>query len=95
MATKEITSEDMIRSIEPGDRVTVMIPNGTGRNGVEHKKATGRAVICNHKRDPSNLTVALNMGGKWGTPGLATPENIVSISKSRAAKASKEEDRES
>tara|TARA_B100000614_G_scaffold262489_2_gene296242 strand:- start:5421 stop:5681 length:261 start_codon:yes stop_codon:yes gene_type:complete len=68
---------NLIRRIEPNDRVTINVPNGRGRNGIEYKEKTGRAVICNHKRDPNNLTVALNMGGPHGTPGVATVENIV------------------
>jgi hypothetical protein len=60
-------------NIKVGQRVTIFIPNGRGRNGVEYKEATGRAVIVNHARG----TVALNMGGRYGTPGVATPENFV------------------
>ena len=69
---------NLIRRIKPNDRVTIRIPNGLGRNGVEWKEKTGRAVICNHLRDPNNLTVVLNMGGAYGTPGVACVENIVS-----------------
>jgi len=68
---------NLIRRIEVGDRVTINVPNGRGRDGIEYKEKTGRAVICNHKRDPNNLTVALNMGGPHGTPGVASVENIV------------------
>lgn len=83
-----VPAEDLIRSIKVGDRVTILIPNGIGRNGVEWKEATGKAVICNHLRDPSNLTVALNMGGKYGIPGVATPENIVAIGQRKAIRES-------
>lgn len=61
------------KDIRMGDRVTIKIPNGIGPNGVEYKESTGRAVII------SNGHVALNMGGKHGTPQVATPENIVKI----------------
>lgn len=51
--------------IRPGDRVTIV-----DRFGVER---TGRAVM----RGPHGWV--LNMGGKHGTPGIATDENIVSV----------------
>jgi type II secretory pathway component HofQ len=75
------TPEALISRIKPGDRVTILVSNGVGRNGPEYKEATGKAVICNHLRDPENLTVALNMGGQYGTPGLATVQNIVCVGK--------------
>jgi hypothetical protein len=68
---------DLIRRIRPGDRVTIRVPNGCGRDGVEWTERTGKAVICNAARDPNDLTVALNMGGRYGTPGVATVDNIV------------------
>ncbi len=85
-----VPADDLLRSIRPGDRVTVLVPNGkridrpSGKIVQEWKEATGKAVICNHLRDPNNLTVALNMGGKYGTPGLATVENIVAAGKRKA-----------
>jgi len=51
--------------IRPGDRVTIVDRFGTQR--------TGRAVM----RGPHGWV--LNMGGKHGTPGIATDENIVSV----------------
>lgn len=78
---KWFTPEALIASIRPRDTVTVLQPAGIGRNGREWKEATGKAVICNHLRDPSNLIVALDMGGKHGTPGLATVRNIVAVGK--------------
>ena len=63
----------MVANIRVGDRVTILVPNGIGRNGQEYAERTGRAVIC------SGTHVALNMGGKHGTPGVATPENIVRV----------------
>lgn len=85
-----VPAEDLIRSINVGDRVTILVPNGqkinreTGKIEQEWKESTGKAVICNHKRDPNNLTVALNMGGKFGTPGVATVQNIVAVGKRKA-----------
>lgn len=67
----------LLASIRPGDRVTILVPNGFGRNGQEWKEATGRAVII------SPGYVALNMGGRFGTPGVATEENLVSVRKAK------------
>lgn len=64
---------ELVASIRPGDRVTIRVPNGIGRNGPEWKESTGKAVIC------SGTHAALNMGGKYGTPGVATPKNIVRV----------------
>jgi predicted nucleic acid-binding Zn-ribbon protein len=63
----------LLKSIRPGDRVTILVPAGRGRNGQEWKESTGRAVIV------SEGHVALNMGGQHGTPGVATVENLVSV----------------
>lgn len=65
----------LVASIRPGDKVTVLVPNGIGRNGPEFKEATGRAVIC------SGTHVALNMGGRFGKPGVADPFNVVKVKK--------------
>lgn len=51
--------------IRPGDRVTIVDRFGTQR--------TGRAIM----RGPHGWV--LNMGGKHGTPAVATDENIVSV----------------
>lgn len=63
----------LLDSIRPGSRVTIRIPAGIGRNGPEYKPKTGRAVM----RGPYGW--ALNTGGRFGTPGVATAENIVSV----------------
>ena len=65
---------DLIGIITPGSTVCFLTPNGIGRNGVEYKESKGRATICS----PSHIVV--NMGGRYGTPGVVTPENIVSAS---------------
>jgi hypothetical protein len=67
----------LLASIRPGDRVTILVPNGFGRNGQEYKEASGRAVIVS----PGH--VALNMGGRYGTPGVATESNIVAVRKAK------------
>jgi len=68
---------NLLASIRPGDRVTIRVPNGIGRHGIEWKEATGRAVIVSADH------VALNMGGRYGTPGVATVDNLVKVSKGR------------
>lgn len=69
-------------NIEPNDKVTFRIANGTDRvNGkavVQYKQVTGSARICNTVAG----TVAVSLGGKYGTPGLVTRENFVSVRKS-------------
>lgn len=70
------TLTDLIRA---GDKVTILVPNGIGRNGVEWKEKTGRAVM----RGPAGWV--LNMGGRYGTPGVATEESIVRVVKGRRA----------
>lgn len=69
----EYTEQDLLDSVKPGDRVTIRVPNGMGRNGQEWKEATGRAVM----RGPAGWV--LNMGGRHGTPGIASAENIVRV----------------
>jgi len=61
----------------PGDRVTILVPAGRGRQGVEYRERTGRVVL----RGPAGWV--LNLGGKHGTPGIATPENFVRATKGK------------
>ena len=68
--------------IEHGYRVTILIPCGLGRNGQEYKPATGKAV-----RLSANGGWVLNMGGRHGTPGIATVENTLKIAKPRRRKS--------
>ncbi len=70
-----MTPQELLNSIRPGDRVTINVPAGIGRHGVEYKQKTGRAVM------PGPAGWVLNMGGRYGTPGVATIENTVSIRK--------------
>lgn len=72
--------EVMVANIRPGDRVTILVPSGIGMRGQEYSERTGRAVIC------SGTHVALNMGGRFGTPGVATPENIVRVNARKDAR---------
>ncbi len=55
----------LVDTIRPRDKVTILTPQGQER--------TGRAVM----RGPYGWV--LNMGGRHGTPGVATDENIVRV----------------
>jgi hypothetical protein len=66
------------KSIRHGDRVTILIPCGLGRNGQEYKSKTGRAVMLS-----SHGGWVLNMGGKHGTPGLADGTNTLKVNGKR------------
>jgi hypothetical protein len=91
----EITPQMVLDKITPGTRVTILIPNGkslerdssgrsTGKIIQDWKEATGRAVIVTrHNFNGPVSHVALNMGGRFGTPGVATVENLVGIGKLR------------
>ncbi len=75
-------SGGVISTISAGDRVTIRIPAGRGMNGQEWKEATGRAVMFG----PGGWV--LNMGGRYGTPGIANEENIVKVRKANSQKSS-------
>jgi hypothetical protein len=61
---------EMIRA---GARVKILVhAGGIGRN-VEWKPKWGRAVM----RGPAGWV--LNLGGRYGTPGIATPENTLEV----------------
>ena len=71
--TVQTTGAQLIAQARPGDRVTIRVPAGLGCNGVEWRERTGRVAI----KSPGHL--ALDMGGRHGTPGVATSENIVRL----------------
>jgi hypothetical protein len=62
--------------IERGDRVTILVPSGIGRSGVEYRRRSGVAVM--HSATGGWV---LNMGGAHGTPGLADENNTVAVRK--------------
>ena len=62
-----------LSEVRHGDRVTILIPNGIGRNGQEWKAKTGRAVM----RGAIPGSWVLNMGSRFGTPGVATETSFV------------------
>lgn len=65
--------------ISAGDHVTILVPNGIGRDGQEWAQRTGRAVMRS-----AHGGWVLNMGGRYGTPGLADDRNIVNVRKARS-----------
>lgn len=69
----------ILDAIRAGDRVTILVYNGMGRDGAEFTPKTGRAVMLG----PAGWV--LNMGGRFGTPGIATNDNIVKVSPRRSA----------
>lgn len=63
-----------LADIRPGNRVTILVPAGIGRNGQEYKEATGCVVMRS-----SHGGWVLNMGGQYGRPGLVDERNFVRI----------------
>jgi len=60
------------KDIEPGDTVTIRTPQGQTRRG--------RVVM----KGPAGWV--LNLGGRHGTPGIASPENTVKVTKSKKSR---------
>jgi hypothetical protein len=75
----------LIDIIRPGSRVTILVPAGkridreTGRIVQEWKESTGRAVMRS-----SDGGWVLDMGGRYGIPGLADETNVVAVGGKRA-----------
>lgn len=59
--------DNLFNQIQHGSRVTILTPHGS--------KLTGRAVMYNQK----DGFWILNLGGAYGTPGLASPENVIAV----------------
>jgi len=57
----------LIDTVQNGDKVTIITPHGN--------QLTGRAVM----KGPAGWV--LNMGGKYGTPGIASDENVIRVRK--------------
>jgi len=70
-ARKGEAMEDLVKTIRPGDRVTIVSRFG--------KTSTGRAVMRSDPRFGPGFV--LNLGGQYGTPAIATAENIVRVRK--------------
>lgn len=61
----------MFKTIKPGDRVTIRTALGQERDG--------RAIMFNCKVQGW----LLNMGGKHGSPAIATEKNVLAVKASR------------
>jgi hypothetical protein len=68
-----MSKKSLFDRIRPGSRVTILAYAGLGRNGPEYQEATGRAVMLG----PAGWV--LNMGGRHGTPDIASEENVVAV----------------
>jgi hypothetical protein len=69
---------DFQKTIRPGDRVTILVPAGMGRNGQEWTERTGKAVMHS-----AHGGWVLNMGGAHGTPGIADEHNTVRVKRAK------------
>lgn len=67
---------DLFDDIKPGDTVTILSPH--------HTRLKGKATMYNRKID----AWVLNLGGRHGTPGIATRDNVVDVKPSRSRKGS-------
>lgn len=81
--SKQIPVKDLLSSIKNGDRVTILIPNGRNLKGMEWAEKTGKCVIAPDGR--SQINAVLNFGGQYGTPGVATDQNLVRVGNQRIA----------
>ena len=63
-------TQRLIDSIQHGDKVTIITPHGN--------KLTGKAVM----KGPAGWV--LNLGGKYGTPGIASDENTIQVRKQKS-----------
>jgi hypothetical protein len=73
-----MTMPDLNRLIRAGDRITIRVPGGIGRHGIEWVEKTGRAVM------PGPQGWVLDMGGRYGMPGVATETSLVRVRRGRA-----------
>ena len=65
----------LLATIRVGDKVTILVPNGLGRNGVEWTEKTGRAVMPGPATSTSDWPPAITR---------ASPERCASNSTARA-----------
>lgn len=66
----------ILATVRAGDRLMLLVPNGIGRSGVEWKAVTGRAVMPS-----AHGGWVVNLGGKFGTPGVVDVDNFVKVVK--------------
>jgi hypothetical protein len=67
----------LFESIHHGDKVSILVYAGRSSAGLEWKPKTGRAVMR------GTVGWILDMGGRYGTSGIATEENTVRVVKGR------------
>ena len=76
-----------MNTIKPGTRLTILVPAGKSlKNGKivqDYAERSGKVVM----RSATGGWV-LNMGGRYGTPGLADETNIVKIGNKRIKRPS-------
>jgi hypothetical protein len=71
-------------NIRPGDQVTIQVPAGRRTDGsIEWKRRKGRAVMVFPQH------AVLNLGGHYGTPGVADSSNLVKVGKGRKSHAAR------
>ena len=75
----------LFATIKARSRITILIPNGRGRAGQEWAEKTVTTVI------PSPGVWACNGGGRFGTPHVCTPSNLVAVGKKRVTPKVKED----
>lgn len=62
---------ELVKSIRPGDTVSARFSNGLGEKKVRTGKVSPLLIFRDH--------VVINLGGPYGTPGVVTADNIVSV----------------
>lgn len=67
MRNTTMTKEQYIASLRPGSKVSFTLP--AGRSSFTTK--SGRVVFA------EGTHVVVNMGGRYGTPAVVTPENVI------------------
>jgi hypothetical protein len=67
VVTAQVATRTLIEAVRPGSRVTIITYHGS--------RLTGRAVM----RSSLPGAWVLNMGGRHGTPGIATADNTVAV----------------
>ena len=66
-----IATRNSFNGIRPGDRVVMQVPAGRGRDGQEYAQRAGRCVMA------FDTHVVINLGGRFGTPGVCDDSNYV------------------
>lgn len=64
---------NVFQNIKRGQRVKYLAPNGIGRNGVEYAVRSGKVVLN------MGTHLVVNLGGKYGRPGVVMPDKFVQV----------------